>query len=58
MSIKRGVLEKTLAVSLIQRLKTTSLRQGGGVLWREQRRRAHGMKVDFIVTKFIINQNK
>ena len=49
-------MDKTLAVSLDEKLKTTSLRQGGGVLWRERQRRAHGMKMDRVVTTFSTSQ--
>ena len=35
-----------------------SLKQGCGVLWRDQQKRSQGMKMCLIITKFIMRQNK
>ena len=50
-------MENNLSDLFIQRLKITSLSQGGGIFWREQRRRAQGIKTGWIVTKFSTVKN-
>ena len=45
-------MENYLAEQLTWRLKTTSLKQGGGVLWRERHRRAQGVNMGRMVRKF------